>query len=87
MTDDTPGSPVTPKDPCKDYWLLTVRIVGLRGNAGVRQSRVLAPSLFNACMGWVLGRVVTRVVAAQPPVAPGPLTSVLPRMQQAWLSR
>ena len=27
-------------------------------NTGVRQSCVLAPSLFNTCMDWVLGRVV-----------------------------
>ena len=27
-------------------------------NTGVRQGCVLAPSLFNTCMGWVLGRVV-----------------------------
>ena len=27
-------------------------------NTGVRQGCVLAPSLFNTCMDWVLGRVV-----------------------------
>merc|ERR1712035_211282 len=29
-------------------------------NAGVRQGCVLAPSLFNTCMGWVLGKVSDR---------------------------
>ncbi len=29
-------------------------------NAGVRQGCVLAPSLFNTCMDWVLGRVMDR---------------------------
>ena len=34
------------------------RGVQLLVNTGVRQGCVLAPSLFNTCMDWVLGRVV-----------------------------
>ena len=30
-------------------------------NTGVRRGYVLAPSLFNTCMDWVLGRVVEQI--------------------------
>ena len=68
----TLGSSASPWNSCKDYWFINWLVLrdcecckcggGVSSffpvNAGVKQGGVLAPSFFNTCMDWVLGRVV-----------------------------